>query len=115
MHYNFCRIHPGLRGDTNNGSRNYEPRLEFRGGDWIARMSGLPNKPLNQVAINILRVLLRNGELSVPAISRLLSLHEETVRDYCGELAKLEMISWNEATLLIEPKGRAYVLEQGHV
>jgi DNA-binding MarR family transcriptional regulator len=84
---------------------------------------GRANKErLNEGAIIILRLLFRYGELSVSAISGLLGLYESRVEELCADLLKRRMINWkpapeqdNHTPLRLAPKGRAYLIAEGHV
>lgn len=81
-----------------------------------------PREELHQDSIRFLKVLYQSGELPTSPITGLLGMDKGRVEYHRDKLLEKEMISWKQVVglgdqtpLLLEPKGRAYLIERGHV
>jgi chromosome segregation ATPase len=77
---------------------------------------------LHQDAIRFLKALFQSGELPLSEIARIIGVNKGIAEYHRDQLLKAEMIGYpmmvtrgQEPSVMLESKGRAYLVEHGHV
>jgi DNA-binding MarR family transcriptional regulator len=98
-------------------------KLKHKVEDLVQKIESLgPKGELHPDAVNFLKLMFQRGSLPVSQIAATLGMEKGMVEYHSEKLLEAGMIGWptvmtrgRETPILLLPKGRAYLVEHGHV